>query len=111
MSSPAGRCTVCRHPLGVEPHTITLHPDGEHLRCRDWSKEPWPYGRLVRQLRSRYRALRGALAAVEALGRWLSQRERRWPDDAADTVLEVQRRVDALRKALERAGFRGPSAP
>jgi hypothetical protein len=111
MSSPAGRCTICRHPLGVEPHTITLHPDGEHLRCRDWSKQPWPYDRLLQQLRTRYRALRRALLLVETLGRWLAQRRQRWPEGAAETVLEVQRRVDGLRRALDRAGFRWPSGP
>lgn len=111
MRSPAGRCTICRHPLGVEPHTITAHPDGEHLRCRDWSKQPWPYDTLLHQLRSRYRALRRAMAVTEAMGRWLAQRRTRWPNDAADTVLEVQRRVDGVRKALDRAGFRWPSGP
>lgn len=95
----------------MEPHLITSHPDGTHLRCRDWSKEPWPYDRLMRQLRARYRALRAALTLIETFGRWLSQRQRRWPADAADTILEVQRQTDTLRKALERAGFRGPSGP
>lgn len=111
MCPGTGRCTICHHPLGVEPHTITAHPDGEHLRCRDWSKHPWPYDPLLRQLRTRYRALRRALAVVEAMGRWLSQRRQRWPRDAADTVLEVQRRVEVMRKALDRAGFRWPSGP
>lgn len=111
MRSAGGRCTICRHALGVEPHTITAHPDGEHLRCRDWSKQPWPYEELLRRLRARYRALRRATLVVEAFGRWLGQRRGRWPSDAAETVLEVQRRVDAMRKALDRAGFRWPSGP
>ncbi len=111
MRSAGGRCTICHHALGVEPHAITAHPDGEHLRCRDWSKQPWPYEELLRRLRARYRALRRATLVVEAFGRWLAQRRGRWPSDAAETVLEVQRRVDAMRKALDRAGFRWPSGP
>jgi hypothetical protein len=111
MRTPSGRCLLCEKALGSEPHTITVYPDGEHLRCRDWSAHPWPYDSLLRQLRTRYRALRQAQEIIEALGRWLAERRRRWPEGAADTVLEVQRRIDALRKALDRAGFRWPSGP
>jgi hypothetical protein len=111
MRSPAGRCTICNHPLGVDPHTITDHPDGEHLSCRDWSKQPWPYERLIRQLRARYVALRRATQLVETMGRWLADRRKRWPDAAPETVLEVQKRVAQLREALDRAGFRWPSGP
>jgi hypothetical protein len=111
MRSPAGRCTVCGRPLGADPHTITASPDGEHLTCRDWTREPWPYDRLLRQLRTRYQALKRATFAIETLGRWLADRKARWPDGAADTVLEVQRKVAQLRESLDRAGFRWPSGP
>lgn len=110
MEAPAGgRCLVCERDLGADPHLITVIPDGEHLACRDWRRHPWPHSRLLGQLRRRYRALRRALADVEALGRWLEQRRRAWPEGAADTAIEVQRRCAALGRALDRAGMRPES--
>jgi hypothetical protein len=106
---PPGRCVVCGKPLGVDPHLITAIPDGEHLHCRDWSRTAWPYERVQKQLRARYLALRRASQTIEALGRWLNERQRKWPDLAPDTVQQVTRRIDELRRALDRAGVRWSS--
>lgn len=104
---PTGRCLACA--LGVSPHLIVRHPDGEHLGCRDWRRVPWPYEKLERRLRARFIALRRASSSIEELGRWLGDRRRRWPDRAADTVLEITRRLEELRRALDRAGVRWPT--
>ncbi len=109
MHLPSGRCTVCGKPLGSDPHTISTYPDGEHLRCRDWTRQAWPYDELLAQLRNRYRALRRALAIVESFGRWLAESREAWPRGAANTVVGVHQRIEAMRKALDRAGFRTPN--
>lgn len=107
MQPREGRCITCGRELGVEAHFITTAPDGEHVRCRDWSRVPWPYDALTRRLRQRYRDLRRALAEVEALGRWLAERRRLWPEGAAETVMDVTARVERVRRLLDRAGWRG----
>lgn len=107
MRSPGGgRCITCGREFGAEPHYITRMPDGEHLRCRDWSRELWPLAELEERLRRRWRALRSALAAVESLGRYLRERRRMWPAGAAETMLAIDDRVREIDEALERAGLR-----
>lgn len=86
---------------------LSAPPDGEHLSCRDWSKVPWPYDALLRRVRRRYASLRRALAEVEALGRWLAARRRRWPEGATETVHGLDAQLQRVREALERAGWRG----
>lgn len=101
----AGRCLVCGRELGAEPH-FALPPDGEHVRCRDWTRHPWPYDDFLVRLRRRYWALRYAIGEVGTLGRWLVERRRVWPAGAAETVLALDARRQQLRRALERVGLR-----
>ena len=100
---------MCGELLGVEPHLIVDLPDGEHVKCRDWTKHAFPYARVLRDLRRRYKAIREAvspevLVRVVGLGRWLAERQRMWPEGAAETVLESGQRFDAVLPALREAG-------
>lgn len=101
-----GRCITCGRELGADPHMITSPPTGEHVACRDWSRHPYPHAHLLERVRGRARAVRRALAALEAMERWLEQRQRIWPASAAETVLELEPRRRKLSDLLERAGFR-----
>lgn len=106
MVAPSGMCVTCGRDLGVEPHFITIPPDGEHVACRDWTRHPWPsrLEQLGRRLTKRAEALQHALELATQLGRYLVERREVWPDGAAETVLEVGRRRRELRVAMEHAG-------
>ena len=101
-----GLCTVCKERLGSEPHFITRMPNGEHVRCRDWSGHPFPYDQVLRRMRQRYRATHKALEEIEIFGRWLADRKRRWPDGALLTVTEADERIARIKATIAR--LRGP---
>lgn len=97
-----GICLVCREPLGVERHWIVSMPDGEHDRCRDWTRYPCPFRRHVPLLRRLWRvtplALRPSLTAV---GKIVTEMVSTWPRDAdAVLVADTFRRMRELRTAL-----------
>lgn len=101
FDGPRGRCVVCDELLGTDPRYIVDLPDGEHVRCRDWTKHPFPYAGVLRDLRRRYRQIKREAppevrARVDELGRWLAERERMWPEGAVETMLESIETVDGV---------------
>jgi hypothetical protein len=104
MQAPSGRCVICNQELGPDPHFIVEPPDGEHLRCIDWSSRPWPFARLEKQIAARRRALAQAIAVVVDLGTYLARARSLWPDRLVVEVVEARRRI--VGAALDRAGWR-----
>jgi hypothetical protein len=104
MHAPSGRCLLCNEELGADPHFIVDPPHGEHLRCIDWTKRPWPFARLERRLEARSRALRAASAAVTDLGGFLRRSRSLWPDRMVAEVVEAG--VRTVGDRLDRAGWR-----
>jgi hypothetical protein len=112
VSQEAGRCAVCGQELGAERWWVIpgQFPLGEHERCRDWSRYPFPFDRQLGELRKVYRRLgeaagaAGARVLVETAGRELRDLERRWPRDALVVLDEGRMVIARVKNALTGAG-------
>ncbi|MEW5852622.1 MAG: hypothetical protein AB2A00_27810 [Myxococcota bacterium] len=102
-------CTVCHAPLtGAEPYWMTEYPRGEHTRCRQWRRHPYPFLRQIGVLRRLWRmaSSEGARQELVAAGRWLTQQAARWPEQAsAEMVVETLARLRSLRMVLNAHGL------
>lgn len=101
----AGRCLICRKPLGGEPHWITSLPDGEHVRCRDYRDRAFVYERELAWFLARQRSLRGLLADITSFARWLGTRKAIWPGRRRETVAQVRARLIRLRRRWRDRGL------
>ncbi|MBI4820981.1 MAG: hypothetical protein HY791_32250 [Deltaproteobacteria bacterium] len=97
-----GVCRVCGRDLGDAPHWITTPPDGEHERCRDWDRVPFPLERELEELRKVARALAEGYRITVKLGRWLSDARSRWPEGTWRVLEEYRTRKSELDRRLER---------
>jgi hypothetical protein len=85
MVHRAGRCLVCDEEVGSEPWWVVPDrlPDGEHSRCRDYTKHPFPFAEKLNALRRAWSRLADddavAKAALTNLGRELAALETAWP--------------------------------
>ncbi|MBI5498175.1 MAG: hypothetical protein HY904_24445 [Deltaproteobacteria bacterium] len=106
VGTTAARCCACGRPFGIEPWWVTHHPQGEHTRCRDWSRHSFPFVRQLTALRRVWRdpAAAPVRAQVAEVGRWLAGLQARWPRDGAEGVLEALHRTRVLRASLLQAG-------
>lgn len=100
----AGRCLVCGEELGAETWWVTPGrlPDGEHTRCRDWSKHGFPSERHLTELRNLHRRVEAGTAreTVRVAGEKLAQMAAQWPAGGADTVSAAADVVDRLKAEL-----------
>jgi|GEM_PF-1392397 len=106
IEAAAGTCVVCGQALGWETWWVTRYPHGEHTRCRDWTRHPFPFERQLTALRKLWRqldqdAIRREVARV---GRELAQMQARWPGQGAQTVQSAMDSTRKLRSALLVAG-------
>lgn len=107
LAPPAvGACAVCGETLAGSDWWVTDYPAGEHVRCRDWSRAPFPYGRQLALMRQLYRRHQdpGVRAALRREGAWLARAEGRWPEGARRVVEDAGGRLARLAAALHRAG-------
>jgi hypothetical protein len=83
------------------------YPLAEHARCRDWSKEPFPFARHLEQLLRLHRRVGEnipARLAIEEAGRALRKLEQDWPQAGLPAVNEGMAQVSAVRTKLGAAG-------
>lgn len=97
-----GICRICGRALGDAPHWLTQPPDGEHERCRDWSKVPFPLDRELLELRKIARALAEGYRATVRVGRWLSAAKARWPEGTWRVLEEYRSQKNELEAKLDR---------
>ena len=96
------QCAKCGEDLGGSYWIHDRHLR-MHLRCIPWHEGKWPYDEHVRLLLRVLRANRyteeGRVLAQ--LLTWLRKRERAWPSEALDTVVEFGRRLRALPESVK----------
>jgi len=100
-------CAVCGALLGSEPWWVIpgRYPEGEHERCRDWSRYPFPLERQLYEVTKLGARLEGPPAAALArVRRRLSAMRTAWPEGGGGVVREGTLLVAAVKSELSAAG-------
>jgi len=91
-----GACDVCGGAL-VGPYWVHERQKLVHTKCRAWESVAWPFEATLKTLRESWSAADpDGRARIAAVGLWLRQRKSRWPRDASETAVELERRIAGL---------------
>jgi hypothetical protein len=94
------RCGLALEP----PWWMTVFPNGEHERCRDWTGRPFPFERHHDLLRKIARHLDDARRRdVLAIAHELAKLARTWPRDALVTLDASRMHIAAARPLVQGA--------
>lgn len=110
-TAPMGPCQTCGKPLGGEPWWVVRPGVGEHDRCRDWTRQPFPFARDLARLRVAARSLKDLERCLVETGKLLAQSDKVWPDDASRRVECCRAAMERLRERWESFVARGNPAP